>query len=381
VSRKPWDHLHGNGTAHVRLDLAQLWELTLRDQRDRDAVDTGATGTADAMHVVLGGARQVVVDDVGESIDIDAACGHLGGDEDPHAAILEVIEGGDALRLRAVAVNGSDADAVTGQLAGQSIGPVLGAHEDERRGDAVAGDEVAERRPLVRVLHAEHDVLDQRSCRVRGRDLDRGRFLEEGLRQALDRIGEGCREEQALTLGREQRDDGANVIDEAHVEHPIGLIEHEELDGTEVDTAAPDEVEQPTRRGDHDLGTGIELAQLVGQARATVYRHRAQRHVDAIRRDALLDLDGQLAGRHQDEGADGPAVDLDGGGMESLQDGQHEGGGLAGAGLGAGHEVAAGEDERDRVALDRGWRDVAGIGDGTQEFGTQPELGKQDSVS
>ena len=37
---------------------------------------------------------------------------------------------------------------------------------------------------------------------------------------------------------------------------------------------------------------------------------------------------------------------------EALQRRQREGGGLAGAGLGAGHEIAAREDERDGLFLD-----------------------------
>ncbi len=62
--------------------------------------------------------------------------------------------------------------------------------------------------------------------------------------------------------------------------------------------------------------------------------------------------------------------------MQALEDRQHERGRLAGSGLGAGHEIAAGEDDRDRLGLDRSGRVVAGIGDGTQQFGPQPELGK-----
>ena len=61
------------------------------------------------------------------------------------------------------------------------------------------------------------------------------------------------------------------------------------------------------------------------------------------------------------------------GGVEGLDDRQHEGGGLAGPGLGAGEDVAALEDHGDRGGLDGGGFRVALIGHGTEELGRQPE--------
>ena len=58
---------------------------------------------------------------------------------------------------------------------------------------------------------------------------------------------------------------------------------------------------------------------------------------------------------------------------EALEHRQHERGRLAGAGLGAGHEVAAVEDERDRLGLDGGGLGVALVRDGAEEFGREPE--------
>ena len=59
--------------------------------------------------------------------------------------------------------------------------------------------------------------------------------------------------------------------------------------------------------------------------------------------------------------------------MEPLENGQDERGRLARAGLGAGEQIAALEDEGDRVALDGGGLGVALVRDGAEEFGRQPE--------
>ena len=104
----------------------------------------------------------------------------------------------------------------------------------------------------------------------------------------------------------------------------------------------------------------------------------------AVRSDALLDLERELAGRREDEGPDGWPGGVatvaewltagHGSITEQLEHRQDERGCLAGAGLGAGEQVAAGEDERDRLALDRRGLGVALVGYGVKELGREPEL-------
>ena len=76
----------------------------------------------------------------------------------------------------------------------------------------------------------------------------------------------------------------------------------------------------------------------------------------------------------EDEGADGARAGRAGGGVEALEHRQHEGGRLAGAGLGAGEQVAAGEDERDGLGLDGRGLGVALVRDGAEELGREPEV-------
>jgi hypothetical protein len=58
---------------------------------------------------------------------------------------------------------------------------------------------------------------------------------------------------------------------------------------------------------------------------------------------------------------------------QALQDRQGEAGGLAGAGLGGGEQVAAGQDDGDGLRLDGGGRGVALLGDSAEQLGLQPE--------
>ena len=57
---------------------------------------------------------------------------------------------------------------------------------------------------------------------------------------------------------------------EAHVEHPVGLVEHQVGDSPHADLPTLQEVDQPAWCGDHDLGTVLDVAQLLPLGSATV---------------------------------------------------------------------------------------------------------------
>ena len=124
-------------------------------------------------------------------------------------------------------------------------------------------------------------------------------------------------------------------------------------------------------------------AELRLVADAAVDRDRADGPPGAVGPDALLHLERELAGGNEDEDAGQAARRLTGtkrrcqacrDGVEPLEDGQDEGGRLAGARLGACEDVAAGEDERDGLGLDGGGLGVALVRDSAEELGRQPEL-------
>ena len=85
--------------------------------------------------------------------------------------------------------------------------------------------------------------------------------------QAADLRREGGGEKQVLALRGEQREDLADVGDEAHVEHAIGLVEDEDLDPGEVDRALRDVVEQPAGRRDDDRRALTQAADLAVRSR------------------------------------------------------------------------------------------------------------------
>ena len=95
-----------------------------------------------------------------------------------------------------------------------------------------------------------------------------------------------------------------DVADEAHVEHAVGLVEDEDLDRREVDGALAEVVEQAAGRGDDDVDAATQRVGLRREADAAVDGGRADAPVATVDADALLDLERELAGRGEDEGAD-----------------------------------------------------------------------------
>ena len=80
----------------------------------------------------------------------------------------------------------------------------------------------------------------------------------------------------------QQGEDAADVVDEAHVEHPVGLVEDEDLDLAEVERAAAGMVEQSAGRRDDDLDATEQVALLRRHGHAAVDDGRAQPDVASV---------------------------------------------------------------------------------------------------
>ena len=120
-------------------------------------------------------------------------------------------------------------------------------------------------------------------------------------------IGSGMVAEKRTVWRRDGKlgEDAANVGHKAHVEHPIGLVEHEGLDGPQVDELLAHQVDQPARSGDEDLDALAQGDRLGPLADAAIDHRMPLAGKTAVRPEALADLDGQFPGRGEHENADG----------------------------------------------------------------------------
>jgi hypothetical protein len=179
------------------------------------------------------------------------------------------------------------------------------------------------------------------------------------LGQAADLGGHRRAEQRGLPPVRRLAEDLLDVLEEAEVEHLVGLVEHEVAAREQGERVAREQIEHAADGPDDDLGALLELRLLRPDRRAAEHGDRIDAAVLPVRAQRLRDLDAQLARRREHERL-GVAIL----GIDEVDHRQAERGGLAGAGLRLADHVPAVEQVRDRLLLDRARRLVADVAEG-----------------
>ena len=169
-------------------------------------------------------------------------------------------------------------------------------------------EDPAERGELVRPADDVGDLADPRGLaggRL-GLDPDRDRVPQVPPGEPRDRPRDRGREQRRLVDLGQRAEDPLEVVGEAHVEHLVGLVEHDGLDLVEADRPALEVVDRAARRRDDDVDAAREPVELRGDRLAAVDGHDPRAELAAVLVDRLGDLHRELAGRRQDE-RPGPA--------------------------------------------------------------------------
>ena len=341
-----------------QLDLADAAHLVEAGQAQREALCIGAAGAADAVDVQLRVGRGVDVDHRLELRDVEPARGHVGRDQHRAAAVRELHQHLVALALLELAVQRERGEALRVQHVGEVAALLLGVAERDRAGRPEVLQQQRHGVQAFVLLDLVETLLDLRGIDLRAH-LHLFRRTKELLRELRDVLGVGRREQQRLAVLRAQLRDAADVGGEAHVEHAIGLVEHQCVQRGEAQRAAVEVVEHAPRRADDDVRAVLQALGLVAQRHAAAQRERLH-VVFAARESADLggDLVGELACRAQHQRLHrerlGLAVEFQLG-----QQRERERGGLAAAGLRLHDQVVAGERERQARRLHRRHREVA----------------------
>ena len=285
------------------LDAFQQFFFVRSHQRDRFARTTGTASTADTVNVVFVDVWQLEVDHVWQLVDIQAASGDIGGYQDAYGTGFKVGQGLGPGVLALVTVDGHSAEAVFVQVLGQAVCAVLGTREHQHLFPGACGDQVRQQGTLVRGRQAENALFDTLDRGVRWRNFDAFRVAQQFAGQVGDVLGERRRKQQVLTLGRQTGEDFFHVMDEAHVEHPVGFVEHQDFNVGQVNAALAGQVEQTTRAGNQYVNTAGQGLNLRVGANAAEYASADELQVAGIELEALVHLGGEFAGRRQDQHA------------------------------------------------------------------------------
>ena len=249
-------------------------------------------------------------------------------------SLSEAAQGRVALRLRAIAMDLRGGVTGASQTARDSIGAMLGAHEDKKT--ALARSEQ---------MLKEFLLLVGRD--LEGTQLDVGRGLEDRTDLDADRIPEVIaghsanlraqrrRVAERLAIRREGSRDAPDGGLETHVEHAVHFVEDKDLDAAQVDQLALEIIFETAGRPDDQARAAADRVQLRAFSESsTDQRRRAL----ALGQVAIVfeDLHGEFARGQQDEcgGAFGRL-------RHSLDERDEEAERLASAGLSSSDHVAA----------------------------------------
>ncbi|MNQ88686.1 hypothetical protein D3C85_1039660 [compost metagenome] len=234
---------------------------------------------------------------------VQTARGHVGGDADAGAAVAQGLQGVGALALAHLAGQGDGREAALQQRRLQVTHAVAGRAEDQGAGRFIEAQHVDDGvLDLVR-SDAQGAVFDVavRGAAVDGVDAHGVALI--ALGQQGDVAGDGGREQQGAALGRRLLEDVFQVLAEAHVEHLVGLVEHQHSQRRQVEVAAVDVVLQAAGGADDDVDAEVQRAGFLAGV------HAADAGGDLGARLAVQpfqlgrDLQGQFArrgdGQHQ----------------------------------------------------------------------------------
>ena len=276
----------------------------------------------DIIFAILG---EVEIEHDFQIIHVDAARGHVGGDEEFDGAFAEAVEDAFTHGLGHVSVEFVGGVPAGQQLFGEFVGHHFRAAENQSVAEIIEVDEAGQYFDFRAAVDLVITLFDRWGGQRWGFDFDEPRFLAEAFDEPFDANGHGGREEYRLATFAGGGEDALDFIAEAHVQHAVGFVEDDHFDLVEEQGAAFEQVNDASGRADDDLGAFFQSADLAVIALTSVNRHLAHTAFKQSEfRDFFGHLDGEFAGGAQNQDLGGPQGDVD-----PLDGGDSEGCGFA----------------------------------------------------
>ena len=206
------------------LDEAELLSVARSDQGDRDARLAGAGGSSGAMGVdgrVIG---QMVVNDVGDVLNIQAARGNIGGHENADSLVAELAHHRVALGLGEVAVEGFGVDAIVHQRLAQLLGVGPRAAEDQAIHFGNEVDNPPQGAVAILLGHGVGVVLDIGLGHIARADGNLQGLVDVAPGDGFNFRRHRSREEPLRGRSRHALEDEVELLTKAQVEHLVSLV-------------------------------------------------------------------------------------------------------------------------------------------------------------
>ncbi len=283
------------------------------------------------------------------ALDVEAACGDVGGDQDRQLAAAKARQHAFARILHQVAGDAGSLDAGQGDALHRLLDRQAGAGEDQGAAGVQHLEQADERRHLAATV-GDDEMLRHMPGGLAHVQAHLLGMVEPALDRIFDRGREGRAEQPAGDTFAEVLDQRIELLTEAHVEHLIGLVEDQDLGVALQRCPCRDGRAHAPGRADHQGRMIGEFTGLLAPGRAADQRGDLAHaeHQGGLARHLL----GQLTGRAHHPDALAPVL------ADACRHRQQVGEGLARAGPGLRQQIAAalahaGQGQRDDGGLHR----------------------------
>ena len=271
-------------------------------------------------------------------------------------------------------MNRGAADAIFIQLFRQVVGPVFGTGEDQHLLPVAFANHLRQQFAFTLFIHHVDMLRYLLRGSVAARDFDFQRVGQQFFGQRFNFVGEGGGEQQVLTLSRQLGQHATDVMDEAHIQHAVGFIKHQNLNLIEFHGVLMFQIQQAAWGCHQHVHAATQFHHLWVNTHTTENHQRTNVQVAAVFANVFANLRGQLTGWGQDQRTHrATALHVRLTRNQRLQQRQGKTCGFAGTGLRARHQISALQYSRNRLLLNGGGFLVALLSNGTQNFGVQSE--------
>ena len=260
-----------NGTEHATLAGS--------DKQNSFAGAPSTTSTADAVDIAFGVIRNVIVQHVADPLNVKTTGSNICCDQNVETAVLKLVDRALALCLRDVTVDSCSRESACTELFSEFFSFVLGAHEHDHGLKLSDLKNAGQGVELVAVRDRQVTLGDIGIGTGLGLDRDFLRLTQILAGDPANAVGHCGGKQCNLLVFRGVGENTLDVFLEAHVEHLVCFVQHEEAKIRDVQGTLFEVVDDTTRGADDDLRTAAKAGQLNAVGLATVDRQ----HVDATK--------------------------------------------------------------------------------------------------
>ncbi len=295
---------------HQPLDIFQIFFVARNADHQRGAGFASATGAANAVNVIFGMAGHIKVEDVAHIGNIQSTRRNVRGAKKLDIAIAKACQNLHPAGLIQIAVDWLGVIAVLFQGLGNGIHVNLAIAKHNRAGAGIAlfFNQCAQKITLFAGLVAlvgraefDHTLFDVFAGCCGTGHFDLGGVRQKRVGDPLDFRGHRSAEEQRLAGERCQRKDALDIGDKAHIQHPVSLVYHHDLNAGQHQLAALEMVQQTAGGGDQNVDATVDQFILFLEGNATNQQRLGQLAANSVVVKVFSNLRGQFpcGGQHK----------------------------------------------------------------------------------